>query len=593
MNLSEVFLDELKRKGYTHCFFVAGGNIMHLLNAARSRFECIPTVHEVSAVIATEYFNESNLHAKAFALVTAGPGLTNAITGIAGAWLESRFVLIVGGQVKSTDLRVGSERQRGIQEIDGVTLVSSITKATLRIDSLDKVQGILDSLILGQAGRPGPVFIEICLDLQAAVCPIKELDEKPRKITAKSEDNPDISYALSALMNSERPILLIGGGVSRQFSHTLNRLLNLVEIPTMATWNGLDRVPSNAQYYFGRPNTWGQRYANVLLQQCDLLIAVGTRLGLQQTGFNHESFVSSARVIQVDIDSAELQKGFPRVDYGIEADASLWLETFLTSTLSNNYQIRRNWINFANKVKTLLPISEASNKSWANSVNPYEFVQTLSRLLPPGEVIVPCSSGGAFTVFMQAFEQKEDQVVVSNKGLASMGYGLAGAIGSSIANKKARVILIEGDGGFAQNLQELATVKRQELPIKIFIFNNNGYASIRMTQQNYFHGDYLGCDEESGLGSPDWQLLFQSFQIPSTFLNTTLGVVDQISNFLDLPGPGAMVIPIHQDQTYYPKIESKLTLNGSMQSRPLHLMSPELDPTTAKEVFRFLGEADE
>ena len=593
MNTSEAFLDYLQRSGYSHCFFVAGGNIMHLLNAARSRFECIPTVHEMTAVIAAEYFNEVNPGRQAFALVTAGPGLTNSVTGIAGAWLESRFVLIVGGQVKSTDLSLGVLRQRGIQEIDGVSLISSITKRALRVDSIQKVKEIWESVKLGKVGRPGPVFIEFCLDLQALPYPKNELESTPSSCPSRSEDIYDLSQHLHLLQTSERPLLLVGGGVSREFSQEMNRLLQILGIPTMTTWNGLDRVPSNASYYFGRPNTWGQRYSNILLQQCDLLIAVGTRLGLQQTGFNYESFAPKAKVIQVDIDASELKKGTPRIDIGVQTDATFWLQLFLKSAIEIDYKVDRAWLDFSLEVKKILPTSEVSNQSLPGSVNPYGFIQLLSSHLQAGDVVIPCSSGGAFTVFMQAFEQKKDQVVISNKGLASMGYGLAGAIGSCFASNKNRVVLIEGDGGFCQNLQELATVRRNQLPLKIIIFSNGGYASIRMTQQNYFQGAYLGCDEESGLGFPDWQLLFEAYRISCTLLSPELDVEDQLSKFLDEPGSGALLVPIHPDQTYYPKIGSRVVENGSMQSSPLHLMSPQLDETTAKKVFRFMEEVDE
>jgi acetolactate synthase-1/2/3 large subunit len=593
INVSEAFLDELVSRGYSHCFFVAGGNIMHLINAARTRFTCIPVIHEVSAVIAAEYFNESNSEMKSFALVTAGPGLTNSVTGIAGAWLESRFVLVVGGQVKSSDLHHGNLRQKGIQELDGVTLVSSITKRSFRIDCVSKVNEIFQVIELGESGRPGPVFIEFCLDIQGAV--FEGSFTYPQKPPIKDRNRPvlNLSRSLEAIQKSERPVLLIGGGVSRKFAGVLNQLLETVRIPTMTTWNALDRVPSNATYYFGRPNTWGQRYSNLIIQQCDLLIAVGTRLGLQQTGFNHESFAPLADVIQVDLDSSELQKGFPKIELGIQAEADPWLEDFLKLLVSTNFKVSQSWLEFASEVKCLLPTAESVNAGFSGTVNPYEFIIQISESLEYGDILVPCSSGSAFTVFMQAFEQKARQIVVSNKGLASMGYGLAGAIGASFANNRSRVILIEGDGGFAQNLQELATVKRNNLPIKMVIFDNGGYASIRMTQLNYFNGAYIGCDEESGLGAPDWQVLFEAYNIPCVQLNMDKNMCSQLANFLHSPGAGALLVPIHRDQTYYPKIGSRVIANGSMQSNPLHLMTPDLNSDIYKRVFRFLKETDE
>jgi acetolactate synthase-1/2/3 large subunit len=597
MNLSEVFLDYLVTCGYSRCFFVPGGNIMHLLNAARTRFECIPTVHEVSAVIAAEYANEVNPNAKSFALVTAGPGLTNSVTGIAGAWLESRFVLIVGGQVKSTDLSNGMLRQRGIQELDGVSLVKSITKTSHRVDSYSAFEEIPDHLSLGVTNRPGPVFLEFCLDLQAMNFEesLKFSDSRHLIQDVVSPEPLGVEIALHAFNQSTRPILLIGGGISRSEMPLINDLLGKAQIPTMTTWNAADRIDSGASFYFGRPNTWGQRYSNILLQQCDLLIAVGTRLGLQQVGFNHENFAPRATIIQIDKDEAELHKGFPHVDHGFGCDGNTWIKAFLSKAQNYEKSRKLDWIEFANLVKQKFPLSEESNNRFQDYVNPYDFIENLSHVLDPGEKVIPCSSGGAFTVFMQSFKQKRGQVIISNKGLASMGYGLAGAIGASFASERSRVILIEGDGGFSQNLQELATIRRNQLPIKILLFDNGGYASIRMTQLNYFDGEYLGCDEASGLGMPDWLTLFDAYQIPCSIILSSASIKDQLRAFLSVPGPGVLLIPIHKDQTYFPKIESRVVENGSMQSNPLHLMSPVLDKGVQKDYLKYLegfGEQD-
>lgn len=590
MNFSEALLDKLKGQGYTHCFFVAGGNIMHLLNAARSRFQCIPVVHEVTAVIAAEYFNESANNQKAFALVTAGPGLTNGITGIAGAWLESRFVLIIGGQVKSGDLSHGQVRQRGIQELDGVSLVQEITKLSRRVDSVVDVSQLVADIELGQNDRPGPVFIEVCIDVQAAPYNLSE-----SQINSVVND-PSSSYsvylggleiAVSTFIKGNRPIILIGGGISRQNRGRLTRLLEGLGIPSMTTWNGADRLPSSSSIYYGRPNTWGQRYSNVILQQCDVLVAIGTRLGLQQSGFNWENFVPKAEVIHVDIDNRELNKGHPRSHLKIQANADEWLLGFLTQLEARNYSINDEWIKHLDLTKELLPLSETCNSNFEEFVNPYEFIQELSDSVSQDEIVIPCSSGGAFTVFMQAFEQKGSQTIISNKGLASMGYGLAGSLGACLANQRKRVILIEGDGGFAQNMQDLGTVSLGELPIKIVIFDNGGYASIRMTQLNYFNGAYIGCDTSSGLGLPKWPEIFKAFDIPVSVLKST-DWEDALRQFIDGNGPAALLVPIHPKQTYFPKISSRVQASGSMESNPLHLMTPELDSGIAKKVFKYL-----
>ncbi|MBI3429255.1 MAG: thiamine pyrophosphate-binding protein [Actinobacteria bacterium] len=584
---ADQFCDWLIDQGYSHCFFVAGGNIMHLLNSARTRFTCIPVVHEVAAGIAVEYFNETSPDSRAFALVTAGPGVTNIVTAIAGAWLESRELLVVAGQVKSSDLASPDLRQRGIQEVDGVALVQSITKRTLQIERPLPESTILEICKTSKEGRPGPVFIEFCLDAQGAPSEISLNDgAKVSSAIRLKPTSDEVGKLNAALSNCERPILLIGGGLARAEMATLLPDLESLGLPIMTTWNALDRIDASHPLYWGRPNTWGQRRANVLIQQSDLIIAVGTRLGLQQTGFNWQGFAPLATIVQVDIDPSELRKGHPRVDLAICADASEVLGGINIEDDSSRWS---EWKTFGRKVRELLPNNERANSHKSGYLNPYDFVEELSQVLDGDDLLIPCSSGGAFTTIMQAFEQKYGQKVVTDKGLASMGYGLSGSIGASYANPGKRVILIEGDGGFAQHIQEIGTVVAGHLPIKIFIYENEGYASIRMTQTNYFGGEYVGCDRSTGLGLPNWESLFTSYGIRTLSLDPSDPFSDSVLQSLKSDEPIAFIVPIDPEQSYFPKITSRVLENGSMESNPLHLMSPELPADVTKEVFRYLN----
>jgi acetolactate synthase-1/2/3 large subunit len=575
----------LRGLGYSHCFFVAGGNSMHLLDAARSSMKCIPFVHEVSASIAAEYFNEvaTGSVSRAFVLVTAGPGITNAVTGVAGAFLESRELLVIGGQVKTSDLATSGLRQRGIQEIDGVALTAPISKMSIRLESPIVGQPLVDLLQSVSTGRPGPVFLEICLDVQGQkVNSIPDDTSSAKPLPGPGEN--DLARVAEILASAQRPVLLIGGGFHRRNVEELERFLEIVEIPVMTTWNGADRISSVHELYFGRPNTWGQRSSNIILQQADVILALGTRLGLQQTGFNWKEFAPKSCVIQVDIDEAELKKGHPRIDLAICADANV----VLNSLHRMGRRSWPDWTSFAQHVRNLLPLSESSNRQNPNFLNTFDFVLELSEHTDERDIVVPCSSGGAFTVMMQAFQQKAGQRIVTNKGLASMGYGLAGAIGASLAAPERRVVLVEGDGGFSQNLQELATVSRNRLNLKIFLFINNGYASIRMTQLNYFRGEYLGCDEESGLGFPNWERLAATYQMECIRMNSELWENDSVLKAWESTRPVIFLVPVDPEQTYFPKIASKVRGDGSMVSSPLHEMSPELNDELTREVFRYL-----
>ena len=561
----------LKAAGYTHYFYVGGGNIMHLTESLSRYLKGVPVVHEVAAGIAAEYFNEIAAPAKALALVTAGPGLTNIVTAIAGAYLESRELLVIGGQVKTADLANGHLRSRGIQEIDGVALVQSTTKEAFRFLKPLSAADFLVKLAVSWTPRKGPVFLEIPLDVQAATVtreqlPAIEAPELP--LIGEAE----LQRIVSLYNSAERPILLVGGGVSYETVARLRRTILAKRIPVMTTYNGADRFDGDDPVYLGRPNTWGQRSSNIIIQKADLIIAVGTRLGMQQTGFNWQEFGRHATIVQVEIDEAELNKGHPRIDLGHAVDAN----DFLARLVAADLEKKDEWLAHAQQIRRSIPRIEDVNKTGEGYLSPYEFIVRLEALTRPDDLIIPCSSGSAFTLSMQLYKQKYGQRMVTYKSLASMGYGLSGAIGASLAKPERRTILIEGDGGFAQNLQELGTVAVNNCNLKIFIFHDQGHASIRMTQRSYFDGKYLGCDRNSGLGLPDWARLFAAWDVPLMELPLDFESDEEFRDQLEGIGPQAFIVPIDPEQTYFPKITSRITASGSMESNPIDRMSPDL-----------------
>jgi acetolactate synthase I/II/III large subunit len=590
MKYAEYLCENLKvNEGYTHCYFVAGGNIMHLLDSVRTRFVCIPVVNEVAAGIAAEYFNETNGEGhKAFALVTAGPGLTNIVTAIAGAYLESRELLVIGGQVKRSDLKSKELRQRGIQEIDGRAIVEPITTSSVLLEealTFDEIQEILHSSL-----KPGPVFLEMPLDVQAEPVDFEISNLRISVSPFKNEEDLTsfVEEIRRILAESSRPIILLGGGLSREAARSFNLSLSKLGIPIMTTWNGADRYGSDQINFWGRPNTWGQRAANILLQQSDCLIVVGSRLGLQQTGFAWNDFAPLARIFQVDIDVHELQKGHPKIYKGLPADSSVFLDELLKAVDSQVCDTSE-WISFGEKVLNAFPLNDPNNITSPGYIDPFKFVLELSDQLKSDDVVIPCSSGGAFTVMLQAFKLKQGQTMVSNKGLASMGYGLSAAIGASESTQK-RTVLVEGDGGFAQNLQELGTVMQRKSNLKMFLFSNSGYASIRMTQRNYFGGAYLGCDVETGLGMPNWEHIAKAYQLPYFEITEEQDLPSRLTDILGTPGPSLTIVKIDPEQTYYPKISSRVLPDGSMASNPLHLMSPDLSPGQISKFLPYLAD---
>ena len=561
----------LKAAGYTHYFYVGGGNIMHLTESLSRYLTGVPVVHEVAAGIAAEYFNEIAAPAKALALVTAGPGLTNIVTAISGAWLESRELLVIGGQVKTTDLSKGEVRSRGIQEVDGVALVESTTKLAYRFMKPVSAADFLAKLAVSWTPRKGPVFLEIPLDVQAATVSRDPLPpvKAPALPTVREKD---LQRVVDLYNEAERPILLVGGGVSYEMAKRLRETIIAKRIPTMTTYNGADRFDGDDPVYLGRPNTWGQRSSNIIIQDSNLIIAVGTRLGMQQTGFNWQEFGRKATVVQVEIDEGELNKGHPRIDHRYGADANDFLVRFVAEELAP----KDEWLARAHEIRRAIPRVEDVNKTGEGYISPYDFIVRLEQLTKADDLIIPCSSGSAFTLSMQLYKQKFGQRLLTNKSLASMGYGLSGAIGAAIAKPDKRTFLIEGDGGFAQNLQELGTVAINQCNLKIFIFHDQGHASIRMTQRSYFNGKYLGCDRQSGLGLPDWTRLFAAWDVPVMMLPLDFDDNDEFLAKVSSDGPQAFIVPIDPEQTYFPKISSRITASGSMESNPIDRMSPDL-----------------
>lgn len=574
MKYSDQIAVWLKDLGYTHYFYVGGGNIMHLTESLSRHLTGVPVVHEVAAGIAAEYFNEvSEPGTRALALVTAGPGLTNIVTAVSGAWLESRELLVIGGQVKVTDLASDDLRSRGIQEIKGVELMTSTTKLARRLAVPVGGAEFARMVFASWQPRKGPVFLEIPLNVQAASVEEESIAEIP-SVNLPVIAPADLDDIVHRFNLARKPVLLIGGGVDYVTARALEKRFSDADVPLMTTYNGSDRVDGLAPNYLGRPNTWGQRSSNILIQQADLIIAIGTRLGMQQTGFNWQEFGRNAYVVQVEIDQAELDKGHPRVDRALRVDANDFLTRFMSADLGSHPA----WLDYARKVRSLVPRIEDVNKTGEDYISPYEFILNLEDITTPEDIFIPCSSGSAFTLSMQLYRQKLGQRILTNKSLASMGYGLSGAIGACFgAGNRRRTILVEGDGGFAQNMQEVGTAEINKLNLKLFIFHDQGYASIRMTQINYFGGKYLGCDRSSGLGLPNWDKLFAAWNVPVMHVNRGYTLDPEFRTRFNSPGLCAFIVDIDPEQTYLPKISSRVTATGSMESNPIDRMSPEID----------------
>jgi acetolactate synthase-1/2/3 large subunit len=590
MKYADLIGEWLIELGYTHCFFVAGGGIMHLLDGLRHRFECIPVVHEMSAGISAEHFNQcAPAGRRAFALVTTGPGLTNIVTAVAGCYVEHRELLVLAGQVKSTDLLQFPQRQRGVQEVDGSAICAPITVRSQCLREPANWDQFASWVRQSQGPHPGPVVIEVCLDVQGAAVDAELLSRSAPSPAALhlAPRSQDLEAVRDLIEQAQRPLFLFGGLVSRPAARRALPALERLGVPLATTTSAIDRVPTASPLFAGRPGTWGgQRAGNLVLAQADLILALGAQLDLQQTGFNYLDYAPQAKLVHVFPSAHELARTGPPAVLKVAASPDEVLAALLDRL---HWQDEIGWGTYVRQVRDRVPSLEPANISAAGFINSFEFLAQLSRATQTSDVLALCSSGGTFTGALQNYEIAPGQTATTSAAHASMGYGLATAIGAAFADRSRRVVLTEGEGGFSQNLQELAVLKRFDLPIKIFLLENGGYASIRATQRKFFNGAYLGCDPATGLGFPHWERLFAAYDIDCRLLRPEEVGPQPLRLLLDeRPGPQAWVVPVDPEQPNWPAVSTVLSADGSLRSSPLYDMLPRLDESLLAQVGRYL-----
>ncbi|MDD2404589.1 MAG: thiamine pyrophosphate-binding protein, partial [Victivallaceae bacterium] len=492
--------------GVKHVFMLPGGGCMHLVDSLgknrKLKFVC--NLHEQASAIGAEAYGQytNNL---GVTLVTAGPGSTNAITGVAGAWIDSTPMLVLSGQAKTEDLLEGrGVRQMGIQEVDIVSIVSPVTKYACCVKNPAMIKFELQKAIyLARHGRKGPVWLDIPLDTQGAMVDENNLLEFVPPEEKCSDLNSVAKTIVKALASSRHPAILVGNGI--RLSGALEnflKLINRLNIPVLTTWKAADFLPETHRLFTGRPGIVGQRGANFVQQFSDMLLIIGARLDLCQTGFNHPNFAPRAKKIIVDIDEAEIKKLNMEFEYSLNADAGLLIEELLKETDGMNFDYSA-WLRLCKEWQTRYPVVAPEYlDETASRVNTYHLVDVLSELLDDSFVVVPGSSGACAEITMQAIKIKKGQRILNTPGLGSMGFGLPASIGAAVASDK-KVVSIIGDGGMQHNIQELQTLKTLELPIKIFVLDNSGYGSICNMQKARFNGNLVACNADSGLKLPD------------------------------------------------------------------------------------------
>lgn len=588
--IAETVMESLRDLGFTHCFYVAGGNSMFLLEAAARTFTMIPFVHEVSAGIASEHFNLMKSRSRSFVLVTTGPGLTNLVTAVASAWIESRELVILCGAVKSSDSKLGlGVRQHGIQELGADEVFANFAKKVIRVTS-DFDRPTADALFrLAETPRKGPVVLEVPIDFQ-----LSQPNEVGKEINGlsspptehSSESLFEFEEIFNALRSATRPVIIIGGGVDRDFFKVNIVRFESIGVPVFCSWNASDYLGPWSKIYSGRPDNFGQRSANILLNQADFILAVGTRLSRQLTGFNWQAFAPRARIARIDIDRAELSRGQPDATWVVQSDSTLFFGTMLDYLAE--WCGPGAWLSFCQKVR-------ASLAGWADTgeenrfrFSPQNVLRILQEIAPADSVFVPSSSGTAEIAAMQSLEVGAEQRLIVSKGLASMGYAIPAAIGAAIATDQSRVFCIEGDGSASQSLSELMTIAGRGLKITIIVLENNGYASIRSTQSRFLGEVALGTSPESGLFLPDLYQLAKASGIRSARVTNLQEFQAEVERDLTSTGPSIIVVELAVDYPACPRVSSDLHDDGRLESRPTWDMSPKLPDLLANEVIRYL-----
>ncbi|MDI9571057.1 MAG: thiamine pyrophosphate-binding protein [Pseudomonadota bacterium] len=586
MKLSDYVMQFIARQGIEHIFYLPGGGAMHLVDSLGKLkdVESVCCLHEQAVAIAAQSYAMHTNHL-GVGLVTTGPGGTNAITGVCAAWIDSVPCLFVSGQVKRSDMMTGKRlRQLGIQEADIIAMVHPITKYAITVKEPSSIRYHLEkALFLAKNGRPGPVWLDIPLDVQGTI--IDETSLEGFNIAEIKQKKPEASFIKKAvgkifgyLNKSKRPIIIAGDGIKISKSKDLFlEIINHLDVPVVPTWKAMDMLHEKHGLYAGRCGILGERSANFAVQNSDLLLCIGSKLDFTQTGFDTKSFARAAKKIVIDIDKNEIKKLDFKVDLKIIADAGLVLKEIADQLNNLKLKDRSDWKDKIKQWRKKYPIVSAEYYTESGLVNPYMLIDVLSEEATCDDVIHPCCAGTAAEYNFQAFKIKENQKFITNHGLGPMGFELPASIGACLANRGKRTICVAGDGGFQLNIQELETLRRLNLPVKIFIMNNNGYSSIRTMQETHFGGHHVGNDPSSGLTLPDIIRVAEAYKIKATRIYDASELRAKVKETLEYPGPVVCDVMVIPDFKVSPKVAAQRREDGTMVSKPLEDQWPFLD----------------
>jgi acetolactate synthase-1/2/3 large subunit len=592
MKLSDYMVERLADWGVRHIFLVVGGGAMHLNDSISKepRIQYVCNHHEQASAMAAEAYARISGQ-PGVVNVTTGPGGINALNGVFGAWTDSIPMLVVSGQVKrETCMRaqgITGLRQLGDQEADIIAIVEKITKYAVMIDDPFSIRYHLErAWHLAQSGRPGPCWLDIPVDVQAAAIDPATLrgydpaeDEAAQQIAGDaSRLNSDCREVLDRIRNAKRPVILAGTGVrAAHAAAEFDELIHRLGVPVTTAWTN-DLIASDDPLFCGRQGTIGDRAGNFTVQNADVLLILGSRLSIRQTSYNWQSFAPRAFKIQVDIDDAEFHKPTIQPDMAIHCDLKRFLRELLRQVDATNYRsgVHAPWLAWCRERVQRYPVVQDHQRQPGPPLNPYYFIEQLSARLADDDVMI-CGNATSCIVPFQTMRLRKNQRLISNSGSASMGYDLPAAIGAAVARSGKRVICLAGDGSIQMNIQELQTVVHHHLPVKIFVLNNSGYLSMRMTQSSFF-GRLTGESAGSGVSLPNMVKVACAYGIPSIRIDRESQLAE-IDLALAADGPALIDVVLDPNQEFEPRSRARQLSDGRIVSPTLEDMYPFLSET--------------
>ena len=567
-----------------HVFMVTGAGIMHLTDgvASHGKLQTICPHHEQTSSMAIDAYSRATENI-GVGFFTSGPGGTNAITGLGGAWQDSVPCLFISGQVKkketTNDAKIPGLRQFGVQELDLIPIVKSLCKYAVNLDDPKKVKYEFEKAThIAKSGRPGPVWIQIPMDVQSATIDENELEGFSTNEQIPTPKDEEIKSIVELLKKSSRPVIISGQGIRISGAISiLEEFSSKFKIPVVTPFLGIDTMRHDLHEYVGKTGVKGDRAANFAMQNSDLIIAIGTSMHVTVTGYTYEHFARKAKKIVVDIDQISHKKNTIKIDQFVLSDAKKFLEKIQKFIENEKIKEFSEWAEQCNRWKKKYPVCLPEYKKIKGKLNSYVLIDTLCKYSKENDIFVS-DAGGTYYATSQAIQlTKKGQRYIPSSAMATMGYSLPAAIGISVAINKKRVLALTGDGSFQQNLQELQTVIEYNLPIKLFVLNNEGYESIRTSQKNYFEKRFLGEGNQSGLSFPDTEKIAKAYGIKFIRISEYGEVDGKIKDILSFNGPVICEVMVPSDQQIIPTVSSRVNPDGTMSSRPLEDMYPFLD----------------